>query len=204
MSASNPDAPPRSRQPHWLRVDLLGLWAYFAGRARAGLRRVRGAAFPIVEGAAAAAVAWTVSANLLERPTPILAPLAAWGCMGFKPDRRPRQVAEIGAGAFLGVLLGDLAATFWTIGPLQIFVAIIVAGLVARFLDNGDLFTVQATINVVVVLGLASAGMAGGVRDRWIDAIVGSGVAFVFAVLMPRRPTTRCDCSSQKARARTC
>lgn len=186
---STPDAvTPVSRR---VRMWARGAWAYLAGRARAGARRVRGAAFPMLESSVAAGLAWVLAAEIVGRPAPIVAPIAAWGALGFKPNRMPRQVAELGAGATLGVILGDIAARTQVIGPLQVVVLLMFAGLLARFLDNSDLFTVQTCINAVVVLGLSSFGMTAGVQDRWIDALCGAGVAFVFAVLMPRRPTTR-------------
>lgn len=167
--------------------------AFGASRARQGARRVRGSAFPILESSVAAALAWTFAVIVLHRPDPMFAPIAAWVCLGFKPDRTPRKVAEMGAGATLGVLVGDLATLFTTVGPLQLVVLILAAGLLGRFLDNGDLFTMQIAVNAIVILSFASSrapGM-GSVGDRWMDAVAGALMAFVIAVLMPRRPTVR-------------
>lgn len=187
-AATQPDAGGAAGR---LRMWLVGAVAYVAGRARAGLRRMRGAAFPMLESSVAAALSWVLAADIIGRPLPIVAPIAAWVSLGFKPDRRPRAVAELGAGATLGVLMGDLAARSGPFGPVQLVVLLLGAGLLARFLDSSDTFTMQASINAVIVYGMSSYGVTRGIQDRWIDSLCGAAVAFVFAVLMPRRPTTR-------------
>ncbi len=173
-------------------LDLRRWRIFAAARFRSGWRRVEGSFVPIVQSAIGAAVAWFVAANLMGRDVPIFAPIATWVCLGFKADRVPRKVAELGAGATLGVLLGELFAHFFAIGPLQVFVVLVVSALAGRFLDRGDLFTMQAGVNSIVILGMASwQVVSGGVHGRWQDALVGAGVAFVIAVLLPRHPTSR-------------
>lgn len=167
--------------------------AFLASRARQGARRVRGSAFSVLESAVGAAIAWTLAAYVLGRAEPLFAPIAAWVCLGFKPDRTPRKVAELGAGATLGVLIGEGVSKVLTVGPVQLVVVIMIAALVGRFLDNGDLFTMQSAVNAIVILVFASSPLMppAAVNDRWIDALAGAFVAFVIAVLMPRRPTLR-------------
>lgn len=155
---------------------------------------MRASAFWVVEASVGAALAWLVATEVLHRPGPLFAPVAAWVCLGFKPDRAPRKVAELGLGATLGVLVGDAAAFVLRPGPLEIMVTLIVAALIARFLDSGDLFTMQSGVNAIVILAFAGASVPGAgstVGGRWIDALTGAAVAFVIAVLLPRRPTVR-------------
>ena len=192
MDARSIGDPNGSAAPdHWF--DLRG-WAVFAvALARQGVRRVRGAARPAATAAFAASLAYLIAEQVLGRPAPVFAPIAAWVCLGFKVDRVPRKVAELGVGATVGVLLGELLADAIHLGWWQVGVALLVGGLIGRFLDRGDLTTIQAGVNAVVILGMSwwQAADSGGFTGRWIDALVGAGIAFVFAALLPRHPAER-------------
>jgi uncharacterized membrane protein YgaE (UPF0421/DUF939 family) len=186
---SEQSAPTRQPAAHRLVRKLL-----VAGRAavRQGWRRTTGSASPILQAAVGASIAWLLTHNLLGHTNPMFAPIATWVCLGIKADRVPRKVAELGAGATLGVLTGELFARYVSIGWWQILLAILVAGMVARFLDHGELFTIQAGVNAVVVLGMAwYVAQSGGATDRWVDALIGALVAFVIAVVLPRRVSVR-------------
>lgn len=185
MDAEEEHAEPRGRAG-------LRRWGVFAAAwVRQGGRRVRGSFVPIVQAALAASAAWLIAAQVLGRYSPIFAPIAAFVCLGFKTDRVPRKVAELGVGATAGVLIGEAFATWVEIGWWQLALALMVGSLTGRFLDRGDLTTIQGGINAVVVLGMSSWAVPGGVTGRWIDAIVGAGVALVVAALLPRHPTAR-------------
>lgn len=163
---------------------------------RQGWLRARGSFVPILQSAVGAALAWFIAHDLLGRPDPMFAPIATWVCLGFKLDRVPRKVAELGAGATLGVLVGEAFTLVFQAGAWQIFVVLVVSALLGRFLDRGDLFTIQSGVNGIVVLAMTvyAATASGGTTTpagRGSDALVGSLVAFVFAVLMPRHPTER-------------
>ncbi len=165
---------------------------FLAARLRQGGRRVRGSAVPILQAALAAGVAYLIAEQIFGRLNPMFAPIACWVCLGFKTDRVPRKVAELGVGATAGVLLGEAFALTLDVGWWQIALALMVGALVGRFLDRGDLTTIQAGVNAVVVVGMSWwQSIIGGVTGRWIDAVVGAGVAFVVAVLLPRHPTAR-------------
>ncbi|MBK8462544.1 MAG: FUSC family protein [Nigerium sp.] len=175
---------------HWFDPRV---WAVFVvAFARQGMRRVRGAAWPVVTAAFAASLAYLFAEQVLGRPAPVFAPIAAWVCLGFKVDRVPRKVAELGVGATVGVLLGELLADLIHLGWWQVGVALLAGGLTGRFLDRGDLTTIQAGVNAVVIVGMSWwQAAAGGFTGRWIDALVGAGIAFVFSALLPRHPTER-------------
>ncbi len=173
------------------RLDLRR-WLVLAGsRVRQGWRRVRGSVVPVVQAALGGALAWQIAFSLLDHPAPVFAPVATWICLGFTKDRVPRKVAELGAGAVLGVLIGEVFALVLTPGWWQIALVLVVAALFARLLDRGDLFTMQSGVNGVVILGMASLGQGAAAAGRWSDAVVGALVAFVVAVLLPRRVTER-------------
>ncbi|QIK71033.1 FUSC family protein [Propioniciclava coleopterorum] len=168
-------------------------WGVFLlGEIRTGLRRVRGSFVPIAESALAAALAWLFAEFVLGRQNPMFASIAAFMCLGFKVDRVPRKVAELGVGATVGVLIGEVIALTLHTGWWQMGIALISGALVGRFLDRGDLTTMQGGVNAMVVVGMSYwQTLQGGFTARWLDAIVGALVALVFAVLLPRHPTER-------------
>lgn len=186
--ATSSDHAPGERR--WF--DLRGWLAFAHALSRQGGRRVRGAIWPMFTAAFAGALAYLIAEQLLGRSVPMFAPIAAWVCLGFKVDRVPRKVAELGVGATVGVLIGELLAGWIHLGWWQMGVALIAGGVVGRLLDHGDLTTIQAGVNAVVIVGMSwSLTATGGFTGRWIDALVGAGVAFVFAILLPRHPTER-------------
>ena len=168
-------------------------WGVFAvGEVRTGLRRVRGSFVPLIQSAMAAGLAWFLAEQLLGRHAPLFAPIAAFVCLGFKVDRAPRKVAEMGVGATIGVLIGEAISIYLGAGWWQMSLALVTGALIGRFLDRGDLTTMQGGVNAMVVVGMTSyASQSGGFTGRWMDAIVGALVALVVAVLLPRHPTER-------------
>jgi len=173
------------------RLDLRRWRVFAAAWVRQGWRRVTGSCWPVLVAAAGASIAWFV-AHALGRDYPLFAPIAAWICLGFKADRVPRKVAELGVGATAGVLIGEVVARAAGAGWWQVGLVLVIAALVGRFLDRGDLTSIQAGVNAIVVVGMSWwQTHAGGVQARWLEALVGATVAFVIAVMLPRHPTGR-------------
>lgn len=160
--------------------------------SRQGRLRARGSFVPILQAGAATFLAYAASLYVLGHQAPFLAPISAWICLGFSRNRVPRKVAELGAGATLGVLIGEVAVSFTGSGPLQVAIALVVAGIGGRLLDRSDLFTFQAGVNAMVVVGMAAMPPpAPGPFDRLTDAFVGALVALVFSVVLPRDVVSR-------------
>ncbi len=159
-------------------------------RVRQGWARVRRAFLPVVGASLAAGAAWAIARYGLGHPAPFFAPVSAWVALGFTADRRPRRVAELAAGVAVGVLLGDLLVHVIGSGPVQVAVVLTVAALVGRFVDRGDLFAMQAGVQAIVIVALPAA-QVGSPVSRWIDALVGGGLALVVAVLWPQDPRRR-------------
>lgn len=181
-----------SRHDWQARLDVRRAGVFLAVRVRQGWRRVRGSFWPVVVSAIGASLAWLIAHDLMGHPSPVFAPIATWICLGFKRDRVPRKVAELGAGATVGVLVGELFSQFLELGWWQIILVLVTAAMFGRFLDRGELFTIQTGVNGIVVVGMSWwTAQAGGVTGRALDALTGSAVAFVIAVLLPRRPTER-------------
>ena len=171
----------------WNRVDFRRRLVLTGVALRQGVRRIRGSLVPILTAGAAAWIAYYVAHNLLGHPTPFFAPVAAWICLGFSYNRVPRKALEIGAGAAIGVGLGELILNTLGAGGWQLALGLLIGASVARLLDRGDLFTIQTGVNAMVVIGMGTMGsqMTGAGPSRLIDALVGAGVAFVLAVALP-------------------
>ncbi|HVK44265.1 MAG TPA: FUSC family protein [Micropruina sp.] len=171
----------------WNRVDFRRRMVLAGLGLRQGGRRVRGSFLPILTASVAAWLAYSFSHEVLGHPTPFLAPVAAWICLGFTYNRVPRKVVEIGAGAAIGVGIGELILLGLGAGAWQLALGLMVAGLIARLLDRGDLFTIQSGVNAMVVIGMGTmySQLTGAGPSRLVDALVGAAIAFLLAVLLP-------------------
>lgn len=167
------------------RLDARRALVFARARLRQGTRRVRIAFVPILQASVGAALAWAIAHDGLGQPAPLFAPIATWVCLGFTKNRVPRNVAELGLGATIGVVVGELAALAFGAGWWQMGLVGLVGALIGRLLDHGDLFTMQCATNGLVVVGMSAFGLPGGTSARWVDALIGAVVAFVIAVLVP-------------------
>ncbi|TQL02849.1 aromatic acid exporter family protein [Cellulomonas sp. SLBN-39] len=155
-------------------------------RVRAGWGRVRASWLLILQASVAAGVAYAVARHGLGHAAPFFAPVSAWLALGFSRDRSVRRVAELAAGVAVGVGAGDLVVHVIGSGAWQMALVLLVAGLVARLLDRGQMLTTQAGVQAIVIVGLPQ--VAGGPVGRWLDAVVGGLVALAFALLTPSDP----------------
>lgn len=173
-------------------ASRLGDRARSAGgsRGREGWSRVRLATGPILLAAATAGAAYGIARGVLGQPYPFFAPAAAWLSLGFGRDRGVRRVAEMAIGVSLGVALGEVMGRTLGVGWWQVGVALAVAAILARLLDAAPLMTTQAGIQAVIVVALPSA-VTGGSMGRWIDALLGGGLALLVAVAFPGRSWRR-------------
>jgi uncharacterized membrane protein YgaE (UPF0421/DUF939 family) len=166
-----------------------GLWA--RGRNSLGhrLARLQSRAWQIGQCAVAAAVAWLLASDVLGHPDPFLAPVAAIVCLGVSYGQRLRRVAEVTVGVALGVGVADLFIAWAGTGVWQITMIVAVAMTVAVLLDAGNLMVTQAAVQSVIVAILLPVAAEG--FNRWVDALVGGGVALVAATVVPRAPLRR-------------
>jgi uncharacterized membrane protein YgaE (UPF0421/DUF939 family) len=115
--------------------------------------------------------------------------VAAVVSLGTSYGQRLRRVAEVTVGVALGVFGGDLLVQVIGTGAWQVALVVALAMSVALFLDGGQVFTIQAAVqSIVVVTLLPNPGAA---FTRWTDALVGGGVALVAATVVPAAPLRR-------------
>lgn len=170
--------------------------AYLRSRVRTGWSRVRGAAVPNTQAAVVSVLAYMVCEWVLRQPYPIFGAIACYLALGFSRNRQPRRVLEIGLGATFGVLVGEVVARTIGFGAWQLMLVLLLTPLAARFIDRSDLVTFQSTINAMVVGSLAGlVTSAGGVPRsgmwRWLDALIGAGMALLATVLFPASIVSR-------------
>ncbi len=176
----------------------MNLGLLLRARLRQGWARVRRAAVPVLLASVAAGGAYAVARYAFGHEFPFFAPVSAWIALGFTADRNLRRVAELAIGVAVGVLAGDLLVHWIGSGAWQVAVVLAIAVLVARMLDRGDLLTVQAGVQAVVVVVLP-ASASGGPVGRWLDAVVGGVVALVVAALSPQDPRRRVRAVAEEA-----
>ena len=155
-------------------------------RVLQGRARVRRAFGPVLQAAVAASAAYAFAFYVLGHDMPFFAPICAWVCLGFSAERDLRRVAELAVGVALGVGFGDLVAHGIGSGWWQVGVTLAAAALLARFLDRGQMLTMQAGVQAVVIIGMPQ--MQAGPVGRWTDALVGGVTALLVATLTPGDP----------------
>lgn len=167
------------------------------GVVRAGLRRWRGTALPIVQSALSAGLAWLVATALIGHEHPFFAPIAAVVCLGVSLGQRLRRVVELVVGVSVGVGVGDALIGWIGSGPWQIALVVALAMSGAVLLDAGQVIALQAGSSAVLVATLLPPEAGGGL-DRMIDALVGGLVGLVVTALLPANPVTVAQRQSKK------
>lgn len=155
-------------------------------RLRQGRNRVRDASVPILVAAVAASAAYAIATYGLGHEMPVFAAIAAWVCLGFQAERELRRVAELAVGVSVGVGFGDLISHTIGTGAWQIGLTLVAAAVLARFIDRGQMLTMQAGVQSIVIIGMPQ--ISSGPVGRWTDALIGGAMAFLVAVLTPGDP----------------
>jgi uncharacterized membrane protein YgaE (UPF0421/DUF939 family) len=155
--------------------------------------RARDVLWAITQAAAAAALAWYIAHNLLGHPDPFFAPIAAAGAISASNVLHVQRAIQNISGVALGIIVGAVAkillGTESIAIALAVFVSLCVAVLIGRgFLGKGLGFGNQAAGSAVLVAALSGGDELG---QRLQEALIGSGVALAFTVLLfPANPLT--------------
>jgi uncharacterized membrane protein YgaE (UPF0421/DUF939 family) len=155
----------------------------------ARLDRWRTRRWAIAQCAVAAGVAWWFAQHVVGHPQPFFAPVAAVVSLGTSYGQRLRRVAEVTIGVALGVFGGDLLVRMIGTHPWSITLIVGLAMTAAALLYGGQVFTIQAAVQSIVVATLLPN--PGAAFTRWTDALVGGGVAIVAATVVPAAPLRR-------------
>jgi len=167
--------------------------AELPGRSRsgvaAGLARVRGGLALALQAGVAAALAWYIAHDLIGRPAPFFAPIAAVITLASSVGQRMRRTAELVVGVAIGIGIGDSLILLIGSGPFQIGLVVLLAILVATAVGGGTPLVVQAASSAVLVATLTTT--SGLPWTRFFDALVGGAVGLtVMTILLPLNPLT--------------
>ncbi len=153
--------------------------------------RVRSVAFPVLQTALAAAIAWLIAHDWLGHAQPFFAPIAAAVSLSTSHVQRARRSVQMIVGVLLGIGVGELVqpllGTGWaSIGVVVLVTLVLAVALSVSFFGEGMMFVNQAAASAILVVALHKAGTG---SERAVDALVGGGVAIVIGVgLFPAEP----------------
>jgi uncharacterized membrane protein YgaE (UPF0421/DUF939 family) len=156
---------------------------------RARRARLRSKSWHIGQCAVAAGLAWFLAHDVVGHPQPFFAPIVAVVCLGTSYGQRLRRVAEVTVGVAVGVFLADLLLLLIGTGAWQVTVLVALSMTITLLLNAGTLFVTQAAVQGIVVVTFAAG--PGYSFTRWLDALIGGGVALVAAAVVPRAPLRR-------------
>jgi uncharacterized membrane protein YgaE (UPF0421/DUF939 family) len=164
-----------------------------SSRSRTGvrgvLRRVRGGLALALQAGVAAGLAWFVAHDLIGRPTPFFAPVAAVITLASSVGQRLRRTTELVLGVAIGIGIGDALILLIGSGPWQIGLIVLLAVLVATAVGGGTPLVVQSASSAVLVATLTSTSPQP--WTRFFDALVGGGIGLlVMSLLLPLNPLT--------------
>lgn len=153
----------------------------------AALRRARGGLFLAVQAGLAAGLAWLIAHDVIGRPMPFFAPIAAVITLASSVGQRVRRTAELVLGVAIGIGIGDAIILLIGSGPWQIGLIVLLAVVIATAVGGGSPLIVQSASSAVLVATLTS--QTGLPWTRFFDALVGGGVGLVvMTVLLPLNP----------------
>jgi uncharacterized membrane protein YgaE (UPF0421/DUF939 family) len=98
-------------------------------------------------------------------------------------------VAEVTAGVAVGVLVADLFIAVAGHGVWQIALVVATSMTVAVLMDASEALVMQSAVQSIFVAALAPA--PGQTFTRWLDALIGGGMALLAAAVVPAAPLRR-------------
>ncbi len=146
-------------------------------QARRAILRVQGGFGLILQGTAAATLAWFIARQLVGNHEPFFAPIAAVVALNASVGRRGINTLRLLTGVFIGIGVGELSLQLLGRNPWTLPLAVLVALTLARAVGAVPIVIGQAAASAILTVAV-SRGQPG--VDRLFDALIGSGVALVF------------------------
>src|SRR5829696_552314 len=154
------------------------------------LGRLRVGIWPVVQTAAAAALAWSAAALVLGHDRPFVAAIAAVISVGAVAGQTLRRATEWILGVAVGLTVADLIMLAIGTGPVQTGVIVGLAMFAALVIRSGVMFVTEAGVSAVLVAGLEPTTY-GVSPDRFLEALVGGGAALAVSAAFPSNPSMR-------------
>ena len=148
---------------------------------RRALRRVIDDLWPLLQGTAAAAIAWAIAKYGLDHEDPFFAPVAAVIALNATTGERGLNAVRLLQGVVVGIVVGELALAALSGQPGSLAIATFFAMAIAHALGGARITVAQAAVGAIltVAIGEAEAGV-----QRLFDAFIGAGVALTFSQLL--------------------
>jgi len=155
-----------------------------------GFERLRDNGWPVIQTAAAAAIAFFLTAFILgiDYQQAFYAPIAAVVCLSLTLGQPKRRAILVTIGIALGLTVAYLIVLTIGVGPVQMAVVVALAMATALLFSGRTLFVNQAAISAILVVVLQPPQEYGFSPDRFLDALVGGGVALAINYLFPADP----------------
>ena len=169
------------------RVELDGKIAALRGASDGTLGRLRAGALPIVQTAVAASLAWFIASAVLGHERPFFAAIAAVIVLGVVVGQEGQRMLELVFGVACGLAVADVLVRLIGTGTVQIGVVIALAMAVAYLLGGKPMLVSEAGVTAMftVMLDPTTSGWS---PDRFVDALLGAGVALGVRAVFPNDP----------------
>ncbi|MDO4911459.1 MAG: FUSC family protein [Corynebacterium sp.] len=149
--------------------------------------RVRASWRSIIQGGAAAGLAYFLAHNVMGHEEPFFAPMAAVIVLGITGDGRLRRALELDMGVAIGVGFGSFFVNHVGTGLWQMPVMVMIALAIALFIDKSVIVFSQAALGAVLIATILPPGSGGG-GERMFDALVGGLCGVLVIALIPTSP----------------
>ncbi len=157
-------------------------------RIAEGFGRLWNNSWPVVQTAAAAAVAYFLATFFLGAEQAFYAPIAAVVCLSLTLGQPWMRAVLVTIGVSVGLTVANLIVLAIGIGPAQIGVVVVLAMAAAVLFSERTLLVNQAAISAILVVVLQPPQQSGFSPDRFLDALVGGAVALTVNYLFPTDP----------------
>src|SRR5215204_280429 len=148
--------------------------------------------WPILQTAVAASLAWFLASVVLGHDQPYFAAIAAVISTGVVVGQEGRRAVELVFGVACGLTVADLLVMLIGTGTVQIGVVVALAMAVAWLLGGGPALVTEAGVTALftVMLDPSTSGWS---PERFVDALLGSGVALGVRAVFPSDPRHRVE-----------
>ena len=159
------------------------------GRLRAGI-------WPVAQTAVAAALAWSMASLVLGHERPFVAAIAAVISIGAVAGQTLKRAIEWTLGVAVGLTVADLIMFAIGTGTIQTGIIVGLAMAVALLIRSGIMFWTEAGVSALLVAGLdpTTSGIS---PDRFLEALIGGGVALAVSAAFPSNPSLRARLATQ-------
>lgn len=150
-------------------------------RTAAAIVRVAPVAWLLLQGAVAATGAWVIAKYGLDHSEPFFAPVAAVIALNTTLGERGLHAVRLLHGVVVGIVIGELGLLALGEGYGTLALATFVAMAIAYAIGGVRITVAQAAVGAIltIAVGEPEAGV-----DRFVDALVGAGVALVFTQVL--------------------